>query len=232
MRWYRLRPVEAARALGTIRRMPPTDRIVAFALVALVFVAIPGPSVVFTVSRALTLGRRPALLTVLGNATGVYLHVIAVAMGVGAVVERSIAAFTVIKLVGAAYLVFLGAQAIRHRRSLIDLVGAPPQLVATRRVLIDGFVVGISNPKSIVFFAAVLPQFADSQAGPLPTQLLVLGLVAIVAALVSDSTWALVAGTARKWFVRSPRRLEVISGAGGLAMIGLGVRLAATGRSD
>src|SRR4029453_19659696 len=87
-----------------------------FAVVSLVFVAIPGPSVLFTISRALTLGRRPALLTVVGNAVGVYMHVIAVALGIGVIVERSVAVFTLVKLAGAAYLIFLGGQAIRHRK--------------------------------------------------------------------------------------------------------------------
>jgi threonine/homoserine/homoserine lactone efflux protein len=212
--------------------MPPADRLVGFAFVALVFVAIPGPSVLFTVSRALTLGRRPALLTVVGNAAGVYVHVVAVALGVGAIVQRSIAAFTAIKFAGAAYLVYLGAQAIRHRRPLADLVGGPDQLTRTSRVLRDGFVVGISNPKSIVFFAAVLPQFTQPGAAPATTQLLVLGLVAISAALLSDSIWALLAGAAREWFVTSPRRLATINGAGGLGMVGLGLRLALTGHKE
>lgn len=212
--------------------MPPTDRIWAFALVSLVFVAIPGPSVLFTISRALTLGRRPALLTVVGNAVGVYVHVVAVALGVGAVVQRSIAAFTALKLVGAAYLVFLGVQAIRHRRSLAEVLDVRVSVASTRRVLHDGVVVGVSNPKSIVFFAAVLPQFVDPGAGPVGAQILVLGLVAIGAALLSDSLWALVAGTARQWFVGSPRRLATINGMGGLAMVGLGLRLALTGRKD
>jgi threonine/homoserine/homoserine lactone efflux protein len=212
--------------------VPPTDRIWAFALVSLVFVAIPGPSVLFTISRALTLGRRPALLTVVGNAAGVYVHVVAVALGVGAVVQRSIAAFTALKLVGAAYLVFLGVQAIRHRRSLAEVLDVRVSVASTRRVLLDGVVVGVSNPKSIVFFAAVLPQFVDPGAGPAGAQILVLGLVAIGAALLSDSLWALVAGTARQWFVGSPRRLATINGMGGLAMVGLGLRLALTGRKD
>lgn len=215
--------------------MPPADRLAAFSLVALVFVAIPGPSVLFTISRALTLGRRPALLTVVGNAGGVYLHVVAVALGIGAVVERSVLAFNTLKLAGAAYLVFLGVQSWRHRRSLAGLVEVDltaQRMVRTPRVLLDGFVVGVTNPKSVVFFAAVLPQFVEPGAAPVPSQLLVLGLVAIVAALVSDSVWALLAGTARSWFLARPRRLSAIGGAGGLAMIGLGLNLAVTGRSD
>jgi threonine/homoserine/homoserine lactone efflux protein len=212
--------------------MPDVDRLVTFAIVAIVFVLIPGPSVLFTVSRALTLGKRPALLTVVGNAAGVYLHVIAVALGVAAIVERSVVAFTVLKFAGAAYLVYLGVQAIRHRKSLPGMLDASVKLLSPRRVFADGFVVGITNPKSIVFFAAVLPQFVTPAKGHVTAQLLLLGLIAIGAALVCDSLWALVAGTARGWFVGSPRRLEAIGGSGGLVMIGLGAQLALTGRKD
>lgn len=212
--------------------MPSTDHLFAFAIVSLIFVAIPGPSVLFTVSRALTLGRQPALLTVVGNAGGVYLHVIAVALGIGAIVERSLAVFTILKLAGAVYLVYLGVQAVRHRRAVADMLNHPAAPTRNRRVLADGFIVGVSNPKSIVFFAAVLPQFVDPAAGRVPVQLLVLGIVSIAAALVSDSVWAVAAGAARDWFGRSPRRLAAIGGAGGVVMIGLGVRLALTDRQD
>lgn len=212
--------------------MLSTGQLLAFAVVSLVFVAIPGPSVLFTISRALTLGRRPALLTVIGNAAGVYLHVVAVALGIGAIVQRSMAVFTILKLAGAAYLVYLGVQAIRHRRAVAELLDQPFATTRSRRVLADGFIVGISNPKSIVFFAAVLPQFVEPDAGRVPLQLLLLGLVSIAAALLSDSVWALIAGAARDWFGRSPARLATIGGAGGLVMIGLGVRLAFTGRKD
>ncbi len=194
--------------------MPTADNLLAFAIVSLIFVAIPGPSVLFTVSRALALGRRPALLTVVGNAAGVYVHVIAVALGIGVIVERSVAAFTVLKLAGAAYLVYLGFQALRHRQSLATLLEQPGGRYTTSRVVGDGFAVGITNPKSVVFFAAVLPQFVDPASGYVPLQLLLLGAVSIAAALASDSVWAIVAGTAREWFARSPRRLEVIGGTG------------------
>lgn len=226
-------PQDAGRgASDTLTPVPPMDHVVAFAVVSVVFVAIPGPSVLFTISRALTLGRRPALLTVVGNAAGVYLHVVAVALGVSAIVERSVAAFTVLKLAGAAYLVYLGVQAIRHRSALAGLIDRPAAGLGGRRVLADGFIVGVSNPKSIVFFAAVLPQFVDPAAGRVPLQLLLLGAVSIAAALVCDSAWAVVAGAARDWFGRSPRRLAAIGGAGGLVMIGLGVRLAVIGHKD
>jgi threonine/homoserine/homoserine lactone efflux protein len=90
----------------------------------------------------------------------------------------------------------------------------------------------VSNPKAIVFFAAVLPQFVDASAGHVPLQMLLLGTVFTAIAVVCDSTWAVAAGTARAWIARSPRRLELVGGAGGLIMIGIGASLALTGGKD
>jgi threonine/homoserine/homoserine lactone efflux protein len=212
--------------------MVPVDHLLAFLTLSFVLIAVPGPSVLFTVSRALAVGRRDALLTVLGNATGVYVQVVAIAFGLGAVIARSAQAYTILKLVGAAYLIHLGVQAIRHRRSLATAFDAGAAPARTRRVLLDGFVVGIANPKSIVFFAAVLPQFTDRAAGHVPVQILVLGALFICIGLLSDSAWALLAATARSWFARSPRRLTLVGGTSGLIMIGLGTSLAMTGRKD
>lgn len=212
--------------------MPPLEQLLAFAAVSVVFVATPGPSVVFTIGRALTYGRIPAIYSVVGNAAGVFLHVIAVAVGIGAIVQRSVAVFTILKVVGAGYLIYLGVQAIRRRHALSNVLDEQAEPLRSQRSVLDGFVVGVSNPKSIVFFAAILPQFVDPTAGAATGQLLVLGLVPVGVALVSDSLWALLAGAARNWFGRSPRRLASIGGAGGLAMLGLGINLAFTGRKD
>lgn len=212
--------------------MLPNTHLLAFALTSFVLIAIPGPSVLFTISRALTVGRPGALLTVLGNAAGVYLQAVAVALGIGTVVTRSVEVFTVVKLLGAGYLVFLGVQAIRHRHSLTEAMGRQMTAVRTRRMLLDGFVVGAANPKTIVFFVAVLPQFVDRAAGEVSLQMLLLGSLFPLIAVASDSVWVLVAGTARTWLARSPRRLAAIGGAGGLAMIGIGANLAVTGRRD
>ena len=210
--------------------MLPLDRLLAFAAVTLVVLVIPGPSVLFVIGRAVALGRRAGLATVAGNATGAYLQVTAVALGVGAIVERSVRVFTVLKLLGACYIVYLGVQAIRQRRTLALDAAVVPR--STRRIVLDGFVVGATNPKGAVFFAAVLPQFVAPAAGHVPLQMLTLGLVVIAIGLLSDSAWAVAAGTARNWFARSPRRLASVGGTGGLLMIGLGVRLALTGRRD
>jgi threonine/homoserine/homoserine lactone efflux protein len=199
-----------------------------FGLASLIIIVIPGPSVLFVVGRALAYGRRSALVSVIGNEVGALVVVVAVAFGVGAVVERSVLVFTAIKLCGAVYLVFLGVRALRGRGH-----GGSQEAPAEhggRRAALDGFLVGVANPKTVVFFAAVLPQFVDRERGGVPAQMLALGLIFVVIALVCDSTWSLAASGARAWFGRSPRRLRMVGGAGGLAMIGLGIGVAVTGR--
>jgi len=212
--------------------MVSTDRLFAFAALAFALIVIPGPSVLFVVGRALSQGRRAALTTVVGNTLGAAVLVGAVALGVGSIVERSAVVFYALKLAGAAYLVYLGVKAWRHRGSLRDTFAGNGRSKGTLRTLWDGFAVGVANPKTIVFFAAVLPQFVDRGAGHVVPQMLVLGLVFNVIALVSDSVWGLIASTARDWFARSPRRLAMVGGLGGLTMIGLGVTVAVTGRKD
>ncbi len=212
----------------------PVGHVLAFAGVVAVLIAVPGPSVLFTISRALTVGRRSALLTVVGNEIGLCVQVVAVAFGVGAVVERSAEVLTVVKLAGAAYLVYLGTQAIRHRKSMAEALAAQVRPVTPLRAIRDGFVVGAANPKTIVFFVVALPEFTSKAPGHLPVQaqMLILGALFPAIALVLDSVWATMAGTARQWFGRSPRRLALIGGTGGLVMIGLGVSVAVTGRKD
>ena len=210
--------------------MPPADVLAAFAATAFVLIVVPGPSVLFVVSRGVAHGRRTALATVVGNEAGVYVLVVAVALGLGPLVERSVALFTAIKLAGAAYLVWLGVQAIRHRRDLTSALGSRAPSARVGRAVRDGFVVGVANPKAVVFLVAVLPQFADPARGGVPAQLLVLGLVFVAIALVSDCAWALLAGSARRWLGRSPGRLAALGGSGGVVMIALGVHLALTGR--
>jgi threonine/homoserine/homoserine lactone efflux protein len=210
--------------------MVPAANLYAFTLACLVLVPIPGPSVLFVISRGVVLGRRAALATVLGNAAGLYLQVVAVALGLGVVIERSAAVYTAVKLVGAAYLVWLGVRTFMARRSLAASLDAPVPPKRNRRILRDGFVVGVTNPKSAVFFAAILPGFTDPSVGHAPLQMLVLGAIFVLIALVFDAIWGLAAGTARARFVSSPRRLEAIGATGGVVLVGLGVGLAVTGR--
>ena len=210
--------------------MVSASNLAAFALASFVLIVIPGPSVLFVITRGVVLGRRAALATVLGNCAGVYVQVAAVALGVGVVVQRSAAVYDTVKLVGAAYLVYLGVRTFQRRRSLALALGAPVTPKSGRRILREGFVVGVTNPKAAVFFAAILPQFTDPSLGNVSLQMLVLGVVFVAIALVLDGIWALVAGTARERLAASPKRLEAIGGAGGVVLVGLGVGLAVSGR--
>ena len=174
---------------------------------------------------------RAALLSVAGNTTGASLIVVVVALGYGAVAARSVEVFTVLKLAGAAYLVYLGVQTFRHRGDLAAALDRPAG-PAQRRLFWQGVVVGVTNPKVLIFFAAVLPQFVDLGAGGATGQMLVLGLLFALIAATLDSTWGLAAGAVRAWFATSPARLRLVGGTGGLTMVGLGIGLAFTGRPD
>jgi threonine/homoserine/homoserine lactone efflux protein len=197
-----------------------------------VLIVIPGPSVLFVVSRGVALGRRAALATVLGNTAGLGVLAIVVSLGLGSIVARSLAVFTVIKLAGAAYMVFLGVRMFRDRHALARMLDAAVAPKGMQRMLREGFVVGITNPKAVILMTAVLPQFVDRGAGHVQLQFLLLGAISLIVGLFSDGAWAIVSGSARVWLARSPRRLELIGGAGGLVLVGLGVRLAVTGRKD
>ncbi len=212
--------------------MVSLGQVAAFAAAALVLIVIPGPGVLFVIGRALAHGRRTALLSVAGHAAGNWVVAVCVALGVGTVVERSAAVFTAVRLAGAAYLVWLGIQAFRHRNALAEVLDSAAAPRGDVRAAREGLVVGVTNPKAVILFAAVLPQFVDRPAGHVPVQMLILSAIVIVIGLVSDSCWGLAASIVRSWFARSPRRLGLVGGAGGLAMIGLGLTLALTGRKD
>jgi len=208
------------------------DQVLTFGLAALVIIVIPGPSVVFTVGRALAYGRGVALATVVGNTLGLVTIVLLVALGLGVIVQESILVFTVLKLGGAAYLVWLGFEAFRRRKEFLaydgsEVLGGSPMTLS--RSIRQGYVVGASNPKGYMMLAAVLPQFVDRGEGHVQLQMLLLGLLATTIGLFSDSLWAVIASQLRTWFNRSPRRGAAMGAAGGISMIGLGVGLAVTG---
>ena len=211
--------------------MVDTSTLAAFVLASFILVVVPGPSVLFVISRGVALGRKAAVLTVLGNEIGLLIQVLLVAAGIGSLVERSVVAYEVLRLAGAAYIVYLGVQAIRHRRALSTVLDVTATR-SSRHIVREGFIVGITNPKAIVFFTAVLPQFVDPDGAAVPMQMVLLGLISVTVAFVSDSAWGVLAGTARAWLSGAPHRLERLGGAGGLMMIGLGARLAVTGRKD
>ncbi len=207
------------------------EQVLGVALASIVIIVVPGPGVLFIVGRALAYGRRTAILTALGHNAGSYVVAAAVAFGLGALVQRSADVFLVVKLAGAAYLAWLGIQAIRHRARLADALNTAAD-GGDRHAFRKGFVIGITNPKAYILFGAILPQFVNRAAGDVTTQMLLLALVPNTIGLVTDNLWALSAGTFRSWFARSPRRLQLIGGAGGLAMIGVAVTVALTNRTD
>ena len=210
--------------------MVSTGQLVGFGLASLVLIVVPGPGVLFVVGRALAHGRRTALATALGHAAGNYMVAACVAVGLGALLQRSVEAFVIVKIAGALYLIWLGVHAIRHRKSLADAmaVATPPR--EGWRAARDGVVVGLTNPKAYILFGAILPQFVNRAAGHVPAQMLVLALVSVAIGAISDCSWGFAASAVRAWFARSPRRIEMVGGAGGLAMIGVGLTVAITGR--
>ncbi len=211
--------------------MVPSSHLVPFLATVYVLIVIPGPSVLFVVSRGVALGRRAALATVLGNTSGLLFQLLVVVIGLGSILASSETVFTVLKLIGAAYLVTLGVRSIRDREKLAKALA--PTAVAPRSVrtiVREGFVVGATNPKGLIIFTAVLPQFIDRSAGHPTLQLATLGAICGLIALLSDGTWALASGAARSWLGRSPARLERMSVGGGVTMIALGAGLALTGR--
>lgn len=207
-------------------------QLLSFAVASFVLIVVPGPGVLFVIGRALSHGRRTAIATAAGHAAGNYVVAACVAVGLGTLLERSAQVFVAVKLAGALYLVWLGIQAIRHRRVLAGAMSAAVPSRAGWLALRDGFVVGVTNPKAFILFGAILPQFVNRGAGHVPAQMLLLALVSVSIGVVSDSAWGLAASGVRAWFARSPRRFALVGGAGGLAMIGVGVTVALTGRRD
>ena len=184
----------------------------------------PGPSVLFTIARAVSWGRTVALATVLGNVLGEFTISVIVAVGLGPVLQRSHPFYIGVQWLGAFYLIYLGIDALRHSRehaqSMTDLSGGKPSIAKTIR---EGYLVGVLNPKTLVFFAAILPQFVDRPKGHLVTQLLLLGTVFCIIALISDGTWGVIAATIRVWLSSDSKRLERLRMGGGVVMVGLGL---------
>jgi threonine/homoserine/homoserine lactone efflux protein len=212
--------------------MPSIGQLLLFTATAFVVIVIPGPSVLFLVSRALAGGTRVAVMSVLGNSLGEYVQVIGVAFGVGTLVENSVFAFNFLKIAGGLYLVYLGIRTFRQRGSLAAAIGSVVRPRVGARAFAEAMTVGATNPKTIIFLAAMLPQFVNRSSGSVPLQIMILGAIFAAVAVVSDTTWVLLAGRFRTWFARSPRRLELIGGTGGLAIAAVGAGLLVSGRKN
>ena len=193
-------------------------------MAALVIVLVPGPSVLFIIARAIAWGKKTALSTVLGNVSGTFTLASLIALGIGPILQRSNFAYLAVQYGGGLYLIYLGFSAIKHRvlhaEDMTIKIGEPPTLGQSIR---EGYWVGFLNPKAIVFYAGVIPQFIDRDRGQVTWQLFFLGFVFACVALIFDGTWGLIAGVARQWFATSQKRIENLRVSGGAIMIVLGL---------
>jgi threonine/homoserine/homoserine lactone efflux protein len=199
-------------------------RITEYLIAAIIIIIAPGPSVLFVIARAVSWGRKISVLTVAGNVTGSFVLSTLVALGLGPILQRWHIAYVAVQWGGGLYLIYLGIEAIRERAvHAADMTNQGPVAPSIRKSIRDGFWVGVLNPKAIVFFAAVLPQFVDIDGGHVTSQLIFMGLVFCVLAFISDGSWGLLAGTARAWLATDNRRLERLRAFGGTIMIILGL---------
>ena len=199
-------------------------RITEYLIAAIIIIIAPGPSVLFVIARAVSWGRKISVLTVAGNVTGSFVLSTLVALGLGPILQKWHIAYVAVQWGGGLYLIYLGIEAIRQRAvHAADMTNQGPVAPSIRKSIRDGFWVGVLNPKAIVFFAAVLPQFVDIDGGHVTSQLIFMGLVFCVLAFISDGSWGLLAGTARDWLATDNRRLERLRGFGGTIMIILGL---------
>jgi len=200
------------------------SRLVEYIIAAMIIILAPGPSVLFVIARAIAWGRKVAVVTVAGNVTGAFVLSSLVAFGLGPVLQRSDLAFAAVQWGGGLYLMYLGIDAIRKRRvhaaDMTNQGSIEPRVFQSVR---DGFMVGVLNPKGLVFYAAVLPQFIDRDRGNVTSQLLFLGALFSILAFFSDGSWGLLAGTARAWLAGDASRLEKLRGTGGCVMVLLGL---------
>ena len=195
-----------------------------YLIATIIIILAPGPSVLFVIARAIAWGRATAVATVAGNVLGAFTLSIVVAVGLGPILQRSHLAFTAIQLLGGGYLIYLGIQAIRHSPiHAADMTQQGDDRPSTWRSARDGYWVGALNPKGMVFFAAILPQFVDRETGHVTAQLISMGAIFAILAFFSDGSWGLIARTIRNWLATEIKRLVRMRIAGGVVMICLGL---------
>jgi threonine/homoserine/homoserine lactone efflux protein len=208
------------------------DRFALFATAAVALLLVPGPAVLYIVTRSIHQGKRAGLVSLLGIHTGTLVHITAASAGLSALLVSSASAFTAVKLAGAAYLIGLGLWTLFSKTADADVVlGGERRL---RRVYGQGVVVNVLNPKTALFFLAFLPQFVDPHRGHATLQIALLGLTFAALGLVTDSLWAIGAGAAGDVLRRSRRFARVQRYVSGSVFVGLGVvtALAGAGNED
>lgn len=199
-----------------------------FALAALAILVVPGPAVIYIVTRSIHQGRGAGFASVFGIHVGTVFHLAAATIGLSAIIVSSATAFTVVKLLGAVYLVVIGMRTLLGRG---DAGATGPQRPPRRRRrdFGEGVVVNVLNPKTALFFLAFLPQFVDPSRGDATLQILELGLLFMCLGLVTDSLWALAAGTAGETLRRSRRWAHAQRYVSGSVFVGLGLVTGLTG---
>ena len=184
----------------------------------------PGPSVMFTIARAVAWGRGTAILTVLGNSMGMLILSLIIAVGLGPLLQRSELLLIFVQVLGGLYLIYLGIDALKHRRlHAADMVAINELKPAKPQVVKQGFMVGVLNPKALVFFSAIFPQFVDASVGSITIQMIWFGVIFAALAFLLDGMWAVVVGGSRDWFANSQSRLVALRTMGGVVMLLLGV---------
>ncbi len=201
--------------------MLPFSNLSLFFAAAIALVLTPGPAVLYVVTRSVDQGRRAGLVSVLGIEIGNLFHVFAAAVGISALVLSSALAFEIVKYLGAAYLIYLGVRKLLTPAHALEVPVVRERNL--RRVFRQGVIVAILNPKTALFFLAFLPQFVDSSRGQIPLQTFLLGLMVVGIAIVSDSCYALLAGTAGNWLKGSRWYLRFQRYVSGSLYVGLGV---------
>jgi threonine/homoserine/homoserine lactone efflux protein len=209
--------------------MPEPGTLALFAAAALALLLIPGPSVIYIVTRTVAQGRSAGLTSVLGVHVGSVAHVAAAALGLSAILASSAMAFSVVKYLGAVYLIWLGLRQLLRRPVAVG-AAAPTALRSRRRLFGDGVLVNVLNPKTAIFFLAFLPQFADPSRGPIAVQVVVLGACFIGLGMLSDSGYALLAGAVSGRVRNSVAARRRLDRASGVVYLGLGAGAALTGR--
>ena len=193
-------------------------------IASVAIILIPGPSVMFVIARAVAWGRVTAVLTALGNALGMLLLSVFIAIGLGPLLQRSELLLLVVQVLGGLYLIHLGLDAYRHcQEHADDMIKIEEVKPSNFQILRQGFTVGALNPKALVFFSAVFPQFVDAEAGSITFQLLIFGVIFAILSFLLDGMWGLLVGSSRDWFVTSKNRLVVLRVVGAVVMMALGI---------
>lgn len=210
---------------------PSHSQLLFFMSAALVLLAIPGPAVLYITSRSIGQGRSAGLVSALGIGVGTLVHTAAAAIGLSALLVSSATAFSVVKYLGAGYLVFLGIQRLRSKESLAPSMDPTAPRTSLKRVFAQGILVNILNPKTALFFFAFLPQFIDPARGHVATQILSLGVLFAVMGTTSDSLWAFFSSSVAGWLRGNPRWMRNERYVSGGILISLGLATAFAGSS-